>query len=50
MRAALLAGRMSWEHLGWASALNLVYLGLAAALVGWVVRVALERGLLPKVR
>ena len=31
-------------------ALNLVYLALAAALVAWVLRIALERGLLPKIR
>jgi hypothetical protein len=28
----------------------LVYLALAAALVAWVLRIALERGLLPKIR
>ena len=50
MRAVLLEGRLSWTHVAWASGLNLVYLGLAAGLVAWVLRVALERGLLPKVR
>jgi len=50
MRAVLLEGRMSWSHLCWATALNLLYLGLAAGLVGVVLRVALDRGLLPKIR
>jgi hypothetical protein len=39
-----------WGQLGWATALNLLYLALAAALVAWVLRIALDRGLLPKVR
>jgi hypothetical protein len=39
-----------WAQLAWAAALNLVYLALAAALVAWVLRIALERGLLPKIR
>jgi ABC-2 type transport system permease protein len=50
MRAVLLEGRMPWNHLLWATVLNLVYLGLAASLVAWVLRVALDRGLLPKIR
>jgi ABC-2 type transport system permease protein len=50
MRAVLLEGRMPWHHLGLAIALNLLYLALAAALVARVLRIALERGLLPKVR
>lgn len=50
MRAVLLEGRVSWAQLGWATALNLLYLSLAAALVAWVLRIALDRGLLPKVR
>ena len=50
MRAVLLEGRMAWNHLAWAAGLNLLYLGLAASLVAWVLRVALDRGLLPKVR
>jgi ABC-2 type transport system permease protein len=50
MRAVLLEGRVPWNHLLWATVLNLVYLGLAASLVAWVLRVALDRGLLPKIR
>jgi hypothetical protein len=50
MRAVLLEGRIVWAQLAWAAALNLVYLALAAALVAWVLRIALERGLLPKIR
>ena len=41
---------MPWHHLGLAIALNLLYLALAAALVARVLRIALDRGLLPKVR
>jgi ABC-2 type transport system permease protein len=50
MRSVVVAGQMAWGHLAWALVLNVLYLGLAAALVAWVLRVALERGLLPKVR
>ncbi len=50
MRSVLLARHVAWHHLVWATILNLLYLGLAAALLAWVLRVALERGLLPKVR
>ena len=50
MRTVLLEQRMAWDQLAWACALNLCYLGLAAALVGLALRVALERGLLPKIR
>jgi ABC-2 type transport system permease protein len=50
MRAALLENRLAWDRLAWASALNFAYLALAASLVAWVLRVALERGLLPKIR
>ena len=46
----LLEGRMAWAHLVWATILNLFYLSLAAALVAWVLRIALDRGLLPKMR
>ena len=48
--AATITGDMSWSHLCWATALNLLYLALAAGLVGVVLRVALDRGLLPKIR
>jgi ABC-2 type transport system permease protein len=50
MRGVLLDGRVAWDHLVWATLLNLVYLALAGALVAWVLRVALHRGLLPKIR
>jgi ABC-2 type transport system permease protein len=50
MRGVLLDGRLPWDHLVWATLLNLVYLALAGALVAWVLRVALHRGLLPKIR
>ena len=50
MRTALLEDRIAWDRLAWACGLNLVYLTLAAGLVAWMLRVALERGLLPKIR
>ena len=50
MRAVLLEQRMAWDQLAWACALNVCYLALAAALVALALRVALERGLLPKIR
>jgi ABC-2 type transport system permease protein len=50
MRTALLENRIAWDRLVWASALNLLYLTLAAGLVAWTLRVALERGLLPNIR
>src|SRR5262249_53793843 len=50
MRAVLLEQRMAWDHLVSATVLNLVYLGLATCLMAWVLRVALDRGLLPKIR
>jgi len=46
----LLEGRLAWHQLAWATALNLLYLAVAAAIVAWVLRIALERGLLPKIR
>jgi len=50
MRTVLLEQRMAWDQLAWACALNLGYLALAAALVALALRIALERGLLPKIR
>jgi ABC-2 type transport system permease protein len=50
MRSVVMEGRMDWGRLGWATTLNLLYLALAAAVTAWVFRVALRRGLLPKVR
>ena len=50
MRAVLLEHRMAWDQLAWATVINLAYLALAASLVAWVLRIALERGLLPKIR
>jgi ABC-2 type transport system permease protein len=50
MRAVVIEGRFDAERLLLATGLNMVYLVGAAALVGWVFRVALRRGLLPKVK
>jgi ABC-2 type transport system permease protein len=50
MRAVVIEGRFATDRLILASVENLVYLGLATALVSWVFRIALTRGLLPKVR
>jgi ABC-2 type transport system permease protein len=50
MRTVLLEQRMAWDQLAWACALNLCYLALAAGLVALALRIALERGLLPKIR
>jgi ABC-2 type transport system permease protein len=50
MRAVLLEGRFDGARLAWAAGLNLLYLAGAAALVAWVFRIALRRGLLPKLR
>jgi ABC-2 type transport system permease protein len=50
MRTVLLEHRIAWDQLVWASVLNLGYLGLAASLVALALRIALERGLLPKIR
>jgi ABC-2 type transport system permease protein len=49
MRAAALHGEVAWGRLALASLENLVYLALASALVAWVFRLAVRRGLLPKV-
>ncbi|SHI34957.1 ABC-2 type transport system permease protein [Roseomonas rosea] len=46
MRAALLEGRIAWGHLGWAFALDLVWLGAMAALFMNQFRRARERGAL----
>jgi len=48
MRALLIERRMAWDRLWIATAENAVYLVLAAALVAFTFRVALRRGLLPK--
>ncbi|HJQ83068.1 MAG TPA: ABC transporter permease [Candidatus Binatia bacterium] len=50
MRAVLIEKRMAWDRVAIATVENAVYLALAAALVAWTFRVALTRGLLPKVR
>ncbi|HBZ70467.1 MAG TPA: ABC transporter [Deltaproteobacteria bacterium] len=50
MRSVVMDGRMDWGRLGWATTLNLLYLALAASVTAFVFRVALHRGLLPKVR
>ena len=49
MRTAASSGQIAWGRLALASAENVVYLALASALVAWVFRLALRRGLLPKV-
>jgi ABC-2 type transport system permease protein len=49
MRLAAAGGGIAWGRLALASAENLVYLALASLLVAWVFRLALRRGLLPKV-
>ncbi len=50
MRAVVMEGRFAWGRVLVASAENALYLTLAAALVAWVFRVALTRGLLAKLR
>jgi ABC-2 type transport system permease protein len=50
MRGVLLDGRLDWGRVALATAENVLYLTLAAALVAWVFGIALRRGLLPKVR
>ena len=49
MRTAATSGEIAWGRLALASAENAVYLALASLLVAWVFRLALRRGLLPKV-
>jgi len=49
MRTAAASGEIAWGRLALASAENVVYLALASLLVAWVFRLALRRGLLPKV-
>jgi ABC-2 type transport system permease protein len=50
MRTVVIGGHMAWDRVAIATVENAVYLGLATALVAWTFRVALARGLLPKVR
>jgi ABC-2 type transport system permease protein len=50
MRAVIIDGRLPWGRVAVATAENVVYLGLATALVAWTFRVALTRGLLAKLR
>ena len=50
MRGVLMERRFAWDRFALATAENAVYLALAAALVAWTFRLALQRGLLPKVR
>jgi hypothetical protein len=49
MRTAAAGGGVAWGRLALATFENLVYLALASLLVAWVFRLALRRGLLPKV-
>jgi len=46
MRAVLLQGQFRWDHFWQAAALNLVYLALGAAMFGWAMRNARDRGTL----
>ena len=50
MRAVVLEGRFAWDRVAMATVENAVYLTLATALVAWVFRIALLRGLLAKLR
>ena len=50
MRAVVTQGRFATDRLVLATVENIAYLAAAGALVGYVFRVALRRGLLPKVR
>jgi ABC-2 type transport system permease protein len=49
MRTAAAGGGVAWGRLALATLENLAYLALASLLVAWVFRLALRRGLLPKV-
>ena len=49
MRTAAAGGGVAWGRLALATLENLAYLALASLLVSWVFRLALRRGLLPKV-
>jgi ABC-2 type transport system permease protein len=48
MREVMKTGTMAWSHLGWAFALNIVYLALAGALFAWILNLTRKRGLLTK--
>jgi ABC-2 type transport system permease protein len=50
MRAVVTEGRLAADRVVLATVENVLYLGAAAALLTWVFRVALRRGLIPKVR
>jgi ABC-2 type transport system permease protein len=50
MRAVVTEGRIAGDRILLATAESILYLGAAAALVAWVFRIALARGLLPKAR
>jgi ABC-2 type transport system permease protein len=50
MRGVVLEGRFAWDRVAIATVENVVYLTLATALVAWVFRLALRRGLLAKLR
>jgi len=50
MRAVIATGEMPLWRLAAATAENLVYLALTAALVAYTFRGALDRGALPKLR
>ena len=48
MREVMRSGTMPWRQLGWATALNLVYLSVSVWLLAWMFNRARERGLLGK--
>ncbi len=48
MREVMKTGTMSWSALGWAAALDVVYLALAGWLFVWVLDLTRKRGLLTK--
>lgn len=48
MREVMKTGTMSWSALGWAAALDLVYLALAGWLFVWILNLTRKRGLLTK--
>lgn len=48
MREVIRTGTMSWSALGWAAALNVLYLALAGWLFVWILELTRKRGLLTK--
>lgn len=48
MREVILTGTLPWEHVGWAAALNVIYLGVATGLLARMFNLARVRGSLGK--